>query len=69
MAVGPGIGLFKDLDISKVDLNDWADIMDDLVKKWIDENPVEGAKTAEELVKILQEYEELRIQIRFLCNH
>lgn len=61
MAVGPGIALFKDLDISKVDLKDWADIMNDLVNKWIDEYPAEGAKTAEEIVKILQEYEELSL--------
>jgi len=61
MAVGPGIGLMKDIDISKIDLRDWGQIMDGLVNKWIAENSDKGVETAEELVKLVREYDELRI--------
>lgn len=61
IAVGPGLGLMKDVDISKIDLRDWGEIMNGLVNKWIDENPEKGVETAKELVKLVQEYDELRI--------
>ncbi len=61
MNVGPGVALFKDIDISKIDMKDWPRIMDGLVNKWIDENPEKGKETAEDLVKLIEEYEQLKI--------
>lgn len=35
--------------------------MDEVNNKWIDENPEKGKETAEQLVKLIQEYEELKL--------
>ncbi len=61
MSVGPGMAICKDLDMSKIDVNDWPVLMDELVNKWIDEKPVKAMETAEQLVKLMREYENLRI--------
>ncbi len=61
MSVGPGMAICKDLDMSTMDISKWPVIMDELVNKWIDENPEKGMETAEQLVKLVREYENLRI--------
>ncbi len=59
MAVGPGMGVYKDVDISQIDVKNWADVMEDLAKIWIDKNPEKVVQTAKELVKFVGEYESL----------
>ncbi len=61
MTVGPGMGLYKKTDMSKVDVKNFATIMTELITKWMEENPEKAKKTAEELVLLMEEFEQLKI--------
>ncbi len=61
MTTGPGMALFKDMDMSTVKMEDWPVVMEQLINKWIDENPEKGKECAEELVNLVKEYEQLKL--------
>jgi len=61
VTMGPGPALFKDMDISNMKMEDWPVVMEKLMNKWIEENPEKGKETAEELVELIREYEQLKI--------
>lgn len=61
MVIGPGMDVFKDFDVSKIDVKDWALVMDQLMSTWIDENPDYCKIIAREVVQIAKEYRDLRV--------
>ena len=63
LTIGPGWSVFKDedMDISKIEMIDFGEIVDRLTNKWYDENPDKCRETAEDLVKFLEEYNELKL--------
>lgn len=60
MNMGPGMALMKDVDMSKVEMAQLPTLMDELINKWIEENPEKGKSTAEHLVKLFEEYDHLK---------
>lgn len=61
MSVGPGLELVKDIDISKVELSDWVSTCEKLMQKWVAENPEDCKQMAEEVISMLVEYENLKL--------
>lgn len=57
--VGPGIQLFKKIDITKIDFKDIFNIFQNLLLTWMDENPDEGMNVASEIVGLIAEYNKL----------
>lgn len=57
--VGPGMAVLKDFDMKAVDTSDWQRVYDELVQKWLDEHPEEGKNFANQIVNLLEEYQQL----------
>lgn len=61
---GAGLAVLKEID--KTDLNDtddWPVIFDRVVERWVEQNPDRGKAIAEELVKLVKEYNELTFSV------
>lgn len=52
----------KDIDVSQIDVNDWANEFGKLVNKWLENHPEEGKRFAESIVKAVREYKELLLE-------
>lgn len=62
MTAGPGLEIYKDLDIGEMDMKDAVHIFDGVFNKWIDENPNERDKFAKELSDLFDEYDEIVVE-------
>lgn len=58
MTIGPGISLFKDLEMCKIGAKRSPVVIEDLINKWMGKFLQKGNETAEELVQLVREYEE-----------
>lgn len=56
MTIGPEMALRKDVDVSKIDAKDWPVGMEQMVNKWIDDNPEKGKKADEESNEVVKKY-------------
>lgn len=58
--VGPGMSLFKEIDVDTVDMGDFANVYQRLLLQWIQKNPHKGNEMAEQYAALIKEYESLR---------
>lgn len=57
--VGPGIELWKKIDVTKVDFSDIFKIIQNLLMEWMEQNPEEGRSVSKDIVGLVEEYNTL----------
>lgn len=61
MLIGPGMQLFKSLDIEETDISQYFNAYNKLLLKWIDENSEAGKNLATEIIGLVQEFNKLKL--------
>lgn len=54
--------MINDVDKEETSFDDWPAKFDNLVQRWIDQNPEKSEKCANELVALMKEYSELVLE-------
>lgn len=56
------MAVFKEVDVDKIDISEWAGVFDKHIQNWVNEHPEAVKDLAEHLVTLIHEYDKLRLK-------